>query len=147
MAAKNAAGSLLKIRPNGIIGEVANSVNTPASRIAQNQVNGNFARDSISARFPGARTEVTLPTLQGVRRLDVLTPSGLAIESKVGLTSLSSDIRTQIIKDVELLNDPLQPVNSLRWEFSRSPVTGKVGPNLSLENFLRQNGIEVIINR
>ena len=125
---------------------VANTEATAASRIAQNQINGNAARDSIASRYPGSRTEVTLPTLQGDRRLDVLTSEGLAIESKVGRTSLTSDIRTQVLKDVELLNDPLSPVSSLRWEFSRSPVTGKVGPTPSLEQFLRQQGIEIVIN-
>jgi hypothetical protein len=88
-----------------------------------------------------------LPTSDGFRRLDVLTSEGLAIESKVGRTSLSPEVQRQVLKDVQLLNDPLSGVRSLTWEFSRSPVTGKVGPTAPLENFLRQNRVNVIINR
>jgi len=77
----------------------------------------------------------------------VLTPEGLAIESKVGRTSLTPEIRTQVLKDIEALNHSLSPVQSLRWEFSPSPVTGKIGPTGPLERFLMENNIEIIINQ
>ena len=69
------------------------------------------------------------------------------LESKVGRTSLTPEIRTQVLKDIEALNDPLSPVQSLGWEFSASPVTGKVGPTGPLERLLMENDIEVFINR
>ncbi len=125
----------------------ANSAEIPLAQVTRNQISGNIARDNITARFPGARTEVSLPTLDDFRRLDVLTSEGLAIESKVGRTSLSPEIQRQVLKDVQLFNDPLSGVKSLTWEFSPSPLTRKVDPTAPLENFLRQNRINIIINR
>jgi len=87
-----------------------------------------------------------MQTSLGNRRIDVLTRDGLAIESKVGRTSLTQTIRTQILKDIELRNSSRSRVTSLRYEFSRSPVTGQVGPTAPLARFLRANNIEIVIN-
>ncbi|VAW74547.1 hypothetical protein MNBD_GAMMA12-235 [hydrothermal vent metagenome] len=126
---------------------MANRNATPRQRVAQNNINGNVVSNNIAARFPGSDREVRLVTPNGgVRFVDVLTPEGLAIESKVGRTSLSNTVRIQASKDIELFNDPFSLVNSLRFEFSRSPITGKVGPTPQLEIFLRENGFEIIIN-
>jgi hypothetical protein len=61
----------------------------------------------------------------------VLTPEQLAIESKVGRTSLTADIRLQIAKDQWLLQN--HDVNGVEWVFSRSAVTGQVGPTAPLQ--------------
>jgi len=42
-----------------------------------------------------------------------MTDGGLAIESKVGRTSLTDRTRQELQRDVELLNDPREPVTSL----------------------------------
>jgi hypothetical protein len=71
----------------------------------------------------------------------------LAIESKVGAKGLDIETKRQILKDIELLKDQESGVKALRWEFSRSPVTGKIGPNASLREFLEKSDIEIIINK
>lgn len=114
-------------------------------QIRVNQVAGDAASDAIASRFPGARREVTIQTSDGVRRIDVLTREGLAIESKVGRTSLTSSVKRQVLKDAEILNDPTSGVNQIIWEFSRSATTGKVGPTPSLRAFLEANGIGIRI--
>ncbi|SRX75270.1 RHS repeat-associated core domain-containing protein [Aequorivita antarctica] len=115
-------------------------------QIIKNKSSGDVARDNIAKRFPGARKEVTANTTDGIRYIDVLTSEGIAIESKVGRTSLTKSIRRQLDKDVELLNDPTSGVNSVRWEFSRSSTTGEIGPTAPLKAELEKNGIEIIIN-
>lgn len=107
--------------------------------IKANRIAGNTARDRIASRYPGARTEVYQPTSLGGRYFDVLTPQGLAIESKVGRTSASKFIRRQIAKDYELLQKGR--VNAIEWEFTRSAVTGKVGPTGPLRQALQNAGI------
>jgi len=125
---------------------VSDTADDVVSRVKQNQINGDAARDRIASRFPGAMREVPMQTSLGNRRIDVLTRDGLAIESKVGRTSLTQTIRTQILKDIELRNSSRSRVTSLRYEFSRSPVTGQVGPTAPLARFLRANNIEIVIN-
>jgi hypothetical protein len=77
----------------------------------------------------------------GARRVDVLTQGGLAIESKVGRTSLSSDVRQQIAKDQMLLGDSNSGVARVEWQFSRSGVTGQIGPTGPLQAALEKAGI------
>lgn len=119
-----------------------------ATILAQNKTIGDAARDRIAVRFPGSRIEVRIETPDNgnFRKIDVLTPEGLEIESKVGRRSLTPEIRLQVLKDVELRDKPGSDVDSLRWEFSRSPITDEVGPNAELENFLRGHNIEIVIN-
>jgi hypothetical protein len=83
--------------------------------------------------------QVPLPTTIGPRRLDVLTQTGIGIESKLGYTSLTASIRIQVQKDLELLE--LQRVGSTQWEFSASPVTGGIGPSGPLARYLDSVGI------
>jgi hypothetical protein len=76
----------------------------------------------------------------GGRRVDILTHTGQAKESKVGRTSLTSDVRAQIAKDEWLLdNEP--SINRVEWKFSRSSVTGQVGPTGPLAAALEKAGI------
>jgi|GEM_PF-6643456 len=114
-------------------------------QVRRNQAVGDAASDAIAARYPGARREVTLQAPSGTRRLDVLTPQGLAIESKVGRTSLTSRTRQEIARDVELLNDPNSSVKSLLWEFSVSPTTGRSGPSGPLAKALDDAGIPWVV--
>jgi len=36
-------------------------------------------------------------------------------------------------------------ISEATFEFSRSPITGEIGPTPSLRNFLEENGIKIII--
>lgn len=101
------------------------------------------AADAIASQYPGALREVALQAASGTRRLDVLTPQGLAIESKVGRTSLTRATRQQIQRDVELMNDRLSGVSSVEWHFGTSPITGRGGPTGPLEAELRAAGIGI----
>ena len=120
--------------PNGVADDLANQ------RI------GNAAADSIAARFHGSAREVSLQAASGRRVVDVLTDTGLAIESKVGRTSLTTATRRQIGRDVELMTDLSSPVSSVRWEFFTSPVTGRGGPTGPLAQALNDAGIPFVVN-
>ena len=112
-------------------------------RVLVNQAAGNAVRDEIAARYPGALTEQEFSTTLGIRRVDVLTPDGLAIESKVGYMSLTRDIASQIAKDQLLIQD--QDVTGVLWEFSRSQTTGRVGPSYPLAAALTKAGIAWVV--
>lgn len=109
------------------------------SRIAANQAAGNAARDRLLAGYPGALSEQSFTTTAGVRRLDILTQGGLGIESKVGRTSLTATTRSQIAKDGLLLRNG--DVTGIEWVFSRSGVTGQIGPTGPLADALSRAGI------
>lgn len=100
---------------------------TEVPQIIANQTAGNAARDAIAARYPGAEIEQTFQTALGARRVDVLTQDGLAIESKVGYTSLTKSIQLQIAKDQLLMQNPA--ISGVEWELGPSAVTGQVGPS------------------
>jgi hypothetical protein len=109
------------------------------SRIAANQAAGNAARDALAAAHPGSLIEQSFTTTAGVRRLDILTQSRLGIESKVGRTSLKATTRSQIAKDSLLLRNG--QVTGMEWVFSRSGVTGQIGPTGPLADALSKAGI------
>lgn len=100
---------------------------------AGNVEEGNAARDAIAVRYPSAQTEVRFQTAEGLRSVDVLTPEGEAIESKVGYTSLSSVIRGQIAKGQLLMQEP--QITGVGWIFSANNF-GEVGPSGPLANAL-----------
>ena len=134
-ASQRLGKSVLK---SGIVvatGVAANS----GSRIAANQAAGNAARDRLLAGYPGALPEQSFTTTAGVRRLDILTQGGLGIESKVGRTSLTATTRSQIAKDGLLLRNG--DVTGIEWVFSRSGVTGQIGPTGPLADALSKAGI------
>ena len=89
----------------------------------------------------GGDSQVYFRTSQGGRYVDQLV-NGVANESKVGYTSLTSDVRLQISKDVELMNTG--QINGANWHFFQSPVTGMGGPSGPLSEFLEQSGIGVV---
>lgn len=68
----------------------------------------------------------------------MLTQQGLAVESKVGRTSLTASVKAQIAKDVWLLaNSPR--VKSVQWVFTRSE--GQIGPTAPLAGALDKAAI------
>ncbi|GMA25849.1 hypothetical protein GCM10025864_36080 [Luteimicrobium album] len=107
------------------------------STVLANKAAGDAARDSIAAVHPGSAIEQSFQTEFGVRRIDVFTGSGTGIESKVGRTSLSASTRSQIAKDSWLMeNNP--EVGGIEWVFTRSGVTGRLGPTKPLQNALTE---------
>ncbi|PRB02298.1 hypothetical protein CQ044_15510 [Microbacterium sp. MYb64] len=107
--------------------------------IKTNKINGDAARDAVAARYPGSRIEQTRPTDLGFRRIDVLSPARIAIEVKSGYTSLSSDVRKQIAKDVMLRSS--NEVKDVQWMFTKSPITGRSGPSGPLQQALKDANI------
>lgn len=91
----------------------------------------------------GGQSQVYFSTDLGGRYVDQLI-NGVANESKVGYTSLTSGIQTQIAKDVELMNSGA--VNSVNWNFFTSPVTGLGGPSGPLLKALQNSGFGVTIH-
>jgi hypothetical protein len=96
-----------------------------------------------SLKLMGGESQVYYRTSQGGRYVDQLV-DGFAHESKVGYTSLTSDISRQISKDVELIQT--EQVQGATWHVFQSPVTGVGGPSQALLNTLQQSGINVIIH-
>ena len=66
----------------------------------------------------------------------------MAYESKVGYTSLSQSVLTQIAKDIEIL--ATGKVELYTWVFFTSSVTNLRGPSVNLYEYLIQNGINVL---
>lgn len=111
--------------------------------IAANQAAGNAARDVIAASHPGSEIEQTFNTALGARRVDVVTQNLVGIESKVGRTSLTGTTSAQIAKDVWLLQN--NELANIQWVFTRSAVTGKVGPTGPLARALGAAGISWVV--
>jgi RHS repeat-associated protein len=91
----------------------------------------------------GGQQNAFFRTSQGARFVDNFA-NGIANESKVGYTSLTSDVQLQITKDVELIQT--EQIQGATWHFFQSPVTGLGGPSQPLLNALQQNRINVIIH-
>ncbi len=91
----------------------------------------------------GGEPQVFFRTSQGGRYVDQLV-GGIAHESKVGYTSLTTDIGRQIAKDVELMGT--KQIQGSTWHFFQSPVTGVGGPSQPLLNTLQNSGINVVIH-
>ncbi|MFA6719100.1 MAG: RHS repeat-associated core domain-containing protein [Prevotella sp.] len=124
------------------IDDMTKSMNESAQRILSNKAAGDARSDFLQSAYGGKR-EVTKSTSLGIRRIDNLT-DGLAQESKLGRTSLTSTTRLQIAKDLELVTTPGSGVTSLEWHFFPSK-TG-VGPTVPLENELIKAKIPFIIH-
>lgn len=71
-------------------------------------------------------------------------PTSAAHESKVGRTSLTPFVRSQIQKDSELLNNKV--FHGVTWHFYTSPVTGVGGPTGPLRDELNRAGFEIVIH-
>ena len=68
-----------------------------------------------------------------------------ANESKVGRTSLTPFIKSQIQKDVNLLNNN-DNIKGIVWHFYTSPVTGLGGPTAPLMKALQKANISIVIH-
>lgn len=68
----------------------------------------------------------------------------MAHESKVGYTSLSKRMKTQILKDAKLVSRG--KVGDAVWHFYRSNATGKIGPSEPLKKFLCKNCIDYVVH-
>ena len=117
--------------------------------LAQVQINktiGDAARDRIAARESPALIEQFLKTGSGGVRVDVLKLGNriVVFESKVGLTSLNKDTKRQLAQYRQLLQEGT--ADHAVWEFTRSPITGQVGPTGPLRKELERFGIEIRIN-
>ena len=91
----------------------------------------------------GGQSQKCFDTSMGRRFVDQFA-DGIAHESKVGYTSLTKRIRTQILKDAELLTGG--DIKGAVWHFYKSSTTGKIGASKPLLKFLGENGIKYIIH-
>ncbi len=95
------------------------------------------------AKMVGGQSQKYYRTSIGGRYIDQMA-NGIAHESKVGYTSLSKRIQTQILKDVELIGNGT--IEGSHWHFFTSGVTGLGGPSQPLADFLTGNGIQYTIH-
>ncbi|QWK81309.1 hemagglutinin repeat-containing protein [Ochrobactrum sp. BTU1] len=91
----------------------------------------------------GGQSQAYFPTSDGGRYVDQLV-AGVAHESKLGYTSLTSSVLRQVQKDVELM--AVSDVEAVVWHFFVSPVTNRGGPSKQLQKLLESNGIKVEIH-
>lgn len=129
-----------------VFGQSATTSGGSSSTILANKEAGDAVRDIIAAREAPALIEQNLRVTGGLRRIDVLKQGDelVAFESKVGRTSLTPRVRQELARDVKLLRSG--QVNEVVWEFSRSGVTGKIGPTTPLLDKLNKFDITVRIN-
>ena len=108
--------------------------------VAANRLAGQ-AGESFLARTFGSRSQVTMQTSQGRRVIDNFT-EGIARESKVGRTSLTSTVRGLMAKDAELLGSGR--VEGVAWHFF--PGQTGVGPTAPLQSALEKAEIGIVIH-
>lgn len=103
---------------------------------------GKDGEDELEKLF-GGQPQDYFKTTNGDRYVDQLA-DGIAHESKVGYTSLSKRVKTQITKDAELINSG--QIDGAHWHFFTSGVTGKGGASGPLLDYLTENGIAYTIH-
>jgi RHS repeat-associated protein len=138
-----ANGTTILAEATGVTGTAGAAATTGRGLLAQNnriagQVGENFLRDTY-----GGVQQVFRQTSTGARYIDNLV-DGIAMESKVGKTSLTSRVRSQIAKDVELMNTPGSGVTSVQWHFF--PGKTGAGPTAPTREALEQARIEIVIH-
>jgi RHS repeat-associated protein len=104
---------------------------------------GKVGEDAL--KLLGGESQVYMKTSEGGRFIDQLV-NGVANESKVGYTTLTKDITTQIAKDAEIVTKGTGGVKEAVWHFFTSPVTGKGGASQPLLDELAKNGIKAVIH-
>lgn len=116
----------------------------PKSGVQANRAAGNAVRDTIAARETPALIEQNMRVTGGLRRVDVLKQGDrlVAIESRLGKTSLTPRVRQELARDVKLRRSG--QVDEVVWEFTRS--SSGVGPTGPLLDKLKQFGITVRVN-
>jgi hypothetical protein len=108
-----------------------------------------FGRAEEAAEYIRSITggvKITVSPPSGRRQLDALDADGLVHEVKLGYTSKSKDIESQIIKDLELMRSGSQ-VKGVVWHFFRKEKDGKIGPSKPLRQELEKRGILVVIHQ
>lgn len=126
------------------------------SGIGANKLAGDSMRDVIASQEAPALTEVRIRTLGGPRHIDVLKLGDelVSIESKIGRTSLGprgGRIRQELARDwwsqrrASGLPGGATKVDRVRWQFTRSKITGEIGPTKPLQEKLRELGFEEVI--
>ena len=86
----------------------------------------------------GGESQKSFDTPYGKRYVDQYS-NKVGHESKVGYTSATDSVKTQIDKDVYLINNG--DMDSAHWHFFESPVTGKTGASQPLKDYLDQANI------
>ena len=114
---------------------------TEASAFSKIGSTGKVGEDAL--KLLGGESQVYMKTSEGGRFIDQWV-GGVANKSKVGYTSLTKDITTQIAKDAELISKG--KVEGAVWHFFQSPVTGKGGASQPLLDELAKNGIKAVIH-
>jgi hypothetical protein len=121
-----------------IVEEEAPVVENAFARIGSTGQIGEQALEEL-----GGTGRAPMKTDLGWRIVDRLVDA-VAHESKVGYTSLTKFVSTQIAKDSWLLTN--DKVNQVVWHFFQSPVTGRIGPSDPLLQKLLSVGFQVFIN-
>ena len=81
----------------------------------------------------GGESQKSFDTPYGKRYVDQYS-NKVGHESKVGYTSATDFVKTQINKDLYLINNG--DMDSAHWHFFESPVTGKAGASQPLKDYL-----------
>jgi hypothetical protein len=121
------------------------STDQPA-QITQNKANGAAAEETVVSNNPGSRSQVTMVTSEGTRRIDVLTATGTQIEVKTGRVPLTQTTSKQVSKDVAAMSENSDEIVETVWEFFPSPVTGQGGPTGPLRSLLESEGIKIVVH-
>ncbi|MCA1792265.1 MAG: RHS repeat-associated core domain-containing protein, partial [Thioalkalivibrio sp.] len=114
-----------------------NGGNALQAGVQANRVAGAAGESFLRQTFGGGAASV--PTSQGWRHIDNLT-GGIAQESKVGNVTMSPRIRSEILKDAELLRDPNSGVTRAEWHFFPN-ANGQSNVSNSVLELLHTNGI------
>jgi hypothetical protein len=118
-------------------------INGSKELLKANKEAGKVGEDFLNNAF-GGTSQVSIGVGKERRVIDNLTESGLSQESKVGRTSLTKTVRTQISKDVNNIANPLIPqVKAAEWHFF--PGKG-LGPTKPLQNELNKVKIPFVVH-
>lgn len=136
-------GNLLKLETETAATVKGTVQNTPSKIGATGAVGERYLKTLGGVSQKYFATEIGV----GGRFVDQFV-NGVANESKVGYTTLTSDVKMQIAKDVELLKNSAETgVKKVVWNFFESPITGKAGASKSLQEALKKAGIETTVIR
>jgi hypothetical protein len=142
----SSAAVVRQLGPEAVRTQIVHASCEVQGGIQANKLAGDAMRDVIAAREAPALTEQIFTTVGGAHRVDVLKIGDelVSIESKVGRTSLSQDVRQELARDWWLRRQG--QVQRVVWEFSPSEVTGVGGPTAPLRQMLQKLEFEVRIN-
>ena len=129
----------------GSVGEISALTNTTRSTVnAYEGIGATKVVGEDALKLMGGESQVPAKTDYGIRVIDQLV-DGIANESKVGYTSLTKFVKTQIKKDSFLLQND-DNIIGVTWNFFRSPITGRIGASKNLLKSLEDAGINYILH-